>query len=161
VIPLLGVVVGTVLLRLLGATGGPWRSWRAALVPPLSVMYVLTGAAHFTPVGEDLARFIPSGVPHPRVLVLLAGAIQIGAGAALLSRRWRAVAAGCLIVLLLVKLPLNWFGASQGHMVRGPWPTPPILRVPLVLLWIVALAWIGRDRQPPAGAEADSTPSRR
>ena len=160
-IPLLGVVMGTVLLRVLGSRGGPWRSWRAALVPPLGIMYLLTGLAHFTAMGEDLARFIPQGVPYPRVLVWLAGAIQIGAGVALLSRRWRAVGAGCLIVLLLVKLPLNWIGASHGLMVRGPWPTPPLLRVPLVLLWIAVLVWVGWDRQRPAGATPDSTPSRK
>ncbi len=144
-IPLLGVALGTALLRALGAAGGPWRSWRAALVPPLGMMVVLTGLAHFTAIGEDLARFVPRGVPHPRLLVGLAGAIQVGAGAALLRPRRRPIAAGCLIALLLVKLPLNWLGASQGLAVRGPWPTPPVLRVPLVLLWIALLAWIGRE----------------
>jgi uncharacterized membrane protein len=160
-IPLLGVVLGTLLLRVVGARGGPWRSWRTALVPPLGLMYVLTGLAHFTPIGEDLARFIPQAVPHPRALVLLSGALQIGGGIALFSRRWRSIGAVCLIVLLLIKLPLNWLGASHGLMVRGPFPTPPLVRVPLVLLWIAALAWIGADRQRSADAAADSTPSRK
>jgi len=159
-IPLLGVVLGVVLLRALGANGGPWTSWRAAVVLPLGLMFVLTGMAHFTPMGEDLARFVPRGVPQPRLLVDIAGAIQILAGLALLTRRWRGVAAGCLGLLLAIKLPLNWLGASQGLTVRGPLPTSPMLRVPLVILWIAALVWIGRAPQRPAGTSSDRTPSR-
>jgi uncharacterized membrane protein len=157
-IPLLGVVLGTLLLRALGAMGGPWRSWRAAVVVPMGLMYILTGMAHFTSMGDDLARFIPRGVPHPRLLVDVGGAIQIVAGVALLMRRWRTLGAGGLVVLLLIKLPLNWLGTTQGLMVRGPLPTPPILRVPLVILWIAALVWIGRA--PQDSAAPDSTPSR-
>jgi uncharacterized membrane protein len=157
-IPLLGVVLGTLLLRALGAMGGPWRSWRAAVVVPMGLMYILTGMAHFTSMGDDLARFIPRGVPLPRLLVDVAGAIQIVAGVALLMRRWRTLGAGGLVVLLLIKLPLNWLGTTQGLMVRGPLPTPPILRVPLVILWIAALVWIGRA--PQDSAAPDSTPSR-
>jgi uncharacterized membrane protein len=138
--------------------GGPWRSWRAAVVVPMGLMYILTGMAHFTSMGDDLARFIPRGVPHPRLLVDVAGAIQIVAGVALLMRRWRTLGAGCLVVLLLIKLPLNWLGTTQGLMVRGPLPTPPILRVPLVILWIAVLVWIGRAPQGPAAP--DSTPPR-
>jgi len=160
VIPLLGVVLGTLILRALGARGGPWTSWRAALVLPLGLMFVLTGLAHFTPTGDDLARFVPRSVPHPRLLVGFAGAIQILAGLGLLTRRWRAVAAGCLGLLLTIKLPLNWLGASQGLMVRGPLPTSPFLRVPLVILWIAALVWVGRAPQRSAGTSPDSTPSR-
>jgi uncharacterized membrane protein len=159
-IPLLGVVLGTLLLRALGALGGPWTSWRAALVLPIGLMYVLTGMAHFTTMGDDLARFIPQGVPQPRLLVGIAGAIQILAGLAVLTRRWRAAGAGSLIALLLIKLPLNWLGATHGLMVRGPLPTPPILRVPLVILWITVLVWIGRAPQDTTGASPDSTPSR-
>jgi uncharacterized membrane protein len=160
VIPLLGVVLGTLLLRGFGAMGGPWKTWSAALVLPMGLMYVLTGMASFTPMGDDLARFIPQGVPHPRLLVSITGAIQIVAGLALLTRHWRSAGAGCLVALLLIKLPLNWLGATHGLMVRGPLPTPPILRVPLVILWIAALVWIGRVPQDTAGASPDSTPSR-
>jgi uncharacterized membrane protein len=160
VIPLLGVVLGTLLLRGFGAMGGSWKSWRASLVLPMGLMYVLTGMAHFTRMGDDLARFIPQGVPHPRLLVGIAGAIQIIAGLALLTRHWRGVGAGCLVTLLLIKLPLNWLGATHGIMVRGPLPTPPILRVPLVILWITVLVWIGWGPQDSAGASPDSTPSR-
>jgi len=161
VIPLLGVALGTLILRALGANGGPWTSWRAALVPPLGLMFVLTGLAHFTPMGDDLARFVPRGVSQPRLLVDIAGAIQVLGGLALLTRRWRAVAAGCLGLLLAIKLPLNWLGASQGLMVRGPLPTSPFLRVPLVILWIAALVWVGRAPQRSASTSPDSTPSRR
>lgn len=159
-IPLLGVALGTLLLRAIGAKGGPWTSWRAAVVLPMGLMYVLTGMAHFTPMGDDLARFIPQGVPHPRLLVGIAGAIQIVAGLALLTRHWRSVGAGCLVTLLLIKLPLNWLGATHGLMVRGPLPTPPILRVPLVILWIAVLVWIGRAPQDSAGASPERTPTR-
>ena len=155
-IPLLGVLAGTLILRAMGTRGGPWTSWRAALVLPLGLMYVLTGLAHFTAMGEDLARFIPQGVPDPRLPVRLAGAIQIGAGLALLPRPWRVWGASCLIVLLLIKLPLNWLGASRGLMVRGPWPTPAIVRVPLLFLWIAALVWIGWERRG-RGQKSDPT----
>jgi len=160
VIPLLGVVLGTLLLRGFGAMGGPWKSWSAALVLPMGLMYVLTGMAHFTPMGDDLAGFIPQRVPHPRLLVSIAGAIQIVAGLALLTRRGRVAAAACLVTLLLIKLPLNWLGATHGLMVRGPLPTPPILRVPLVMLWIAVLVWVARAPQDFAGALPDSTPPR-
>lgn len=159
-IPFLGVLLGTLLLRALGAMGRPWTSWRGALVLPVGLMYVLTGMAHFTPMGDDLARFVPRGVPHARLLVDLAGAIQVIAGLALLTRRWRALGSIGLIVLLSIKLPLNWLGASQGLMVRGPLPTPPFLRLPFVILWIVVLAWVARAPQGFAGTSEESTPSR-
>lgn len=160
-IPILGVAVGAAILRAIGAAGGRWTSWRTAVVPPLAVMYVVTGLASFTPMGEDLARFIPRGVPHPLLFVWLSGVIQIGAGSTLLSRRWRPLGVAFLIGLLLVKLPLNWLGASQGLMVRGPLPTPPALRVPFALLWLALLVWVGRERQRSAGAAVDSAPSSR
>ena len=160
-IPLLGVLTGTLILRALGAMGHPWRSWREALVIPMSLMYVLTGAASFTRLGEDLARFIPTSVPLPHLLVQLSGAIQIVGGLALLSTRWRAAGACALAVLQLVKLPLNWLGASQGLMVRGPLPTPPVLRVPFVLFWLAVLLWIASAGQRPAGKASESTPSPR
>ena len=159
--PLLGVLAGAVLLRALGAMGGPWRTWRAALVPALGVMYVLTGAAAFTPLGEDLARFVPASAPVAQLLVRVSGAIQVAGGLALLSPRWCTTAAWSLAGLLLVKLPLNWYGARQGFEVRGPLPTPPALRVPLVLLWLAVLVWIARAGHRPAGGASENAPSPR
>src|SRR5437879_1604395 len=101
-LPLLLVLAAASLFRLLGTAGiGPWGSWRRAVVPAVSLMFVVTGAAHFTPMKEDLARLVPPNLPAPRLLVALSGAIQIGGGLALLAPRARTAAACVLIALLL------------------------------------------------------------
>jgi uncharacterized membrane protein len=145
--PLLLVLAGVLAFRLLGAFGiGPWTTWRMAMVPALATMFAVTGAAHFTPLREELARLLPKSWPWRRFLVAAAGAIQVAAGAALLVTSWRATAAGVLIALLLLKLPANWNASRRGGVVHGPFPTPAVLRLPLVAAWIGALAWIAGVR---------------
>ena len=56
--------------------------------------------------------------------------------------------------ILLIHV-LEQLGATHGLMVRGPLPTPPILRVPLVILWIAVLVWVARPPQDSTGASPD------
>ena len=146
-LPLLLVIVATVLLRGLGNAGfGPWESWRLALLHALAVMFALTGIAHFGRLQRHLASLLPPGTPTPRLLVALAGVVQLGAGISLLVPAWRVPAAWTLIALELAKLPANVNAARRGLRIPSPLPTPPALRVPMIFVWIALVGWaaIGR-----------------
>ena len=149
-LPLLVVIMATLLLRGAGHAGiGPWNSWRLALLHALGAMFVLTGLAHFGPLQKDLANLLPAGTPMPRVLVALAGAAQIAGGMALFVHTWRVPAAWMLIALELAKLPANVSAAQHGLSIRGVLPTPPALRVPIVFVWIILIAWAAIARDAP------------
>jgi uncharacterized membrane protein len=107
---------------------------------------VITGAAFFTSMRHDIVRMVPVGVPHPRLVVALTGATQIVAGAALAVPVATTTAAGVLAMVMVAKVPANLKASREGLIIRGPLPTPPALRIPLLCLWLALLCWIARPR---------------
>jgi uncharacterized membrane protein len=120
--PLIALVVGSVVARLVGWLGwfgtGYLNSWTAAIAVGLAAMFVLTGVAHFAPpMRRDLIAIVPPRLPAPAVLVTVTGVLELLGAAGLLLPATRMVAAGCLLLLMLAMFPANIYAARM--------PNPP------------------------------------
>lgn len=92
----------------------------------LGVVLVLQGINHFV-LDEEMARWIPSWLPSPVLMVHLSGVAEIGLGLALFVPRLRRLAGWGIVALLVAVFPANL------EMARRPELLP---QVPQVLLWI-------------------------
>jgi len=92
----------------------------------LGVALVLQGINHFV-LDEEMARWIPSWLPAPVLMVHLSGIAEIVLGLALFVPRLRRLAGWGIVALLIAVFPANI------EMVRRPELMP---NVPEVLLWI-------------------------
>ena len=141
-IPLYVMAVAIVVARGIGALGvGPLDDWRGATRTGLAVMFLVTGAAHFTRTRADLVRMVPPRLPSPGTLVTLTGLAEFAGALGLLVpavARWAALG---LIALLVAMFPANIHAARTGHTIAGRPHTRLALRLPLQLLWIGLLWW--------------------
>lgn len=108
------------------------------------VTFIIMGAAHFTPIRHDVTRLVPPWIRRPALVVILLGAWQIAGGIGLITPLLRRVAAGALIVLLLLKLPANLRIARESLSLKGKYATSPAWRVPAQFLWIALVSWSGQ-----------------
>jgi uncharacterized membrane protein len=92
----------------------------------LGVALVLQGINHFV-LDEEMARWIPSWLPAPLLMVHLSGIAEIVLGLALFVPRLRRLAGWGIVALLIAVFPANI------EMARRPEMLP---HVPEVLLWI-------------------------
>jgi uncharacterized membrane protein len=78
--PLIVMLVSWLAARSIGVAG-IWHqadSWAGALRIALAAMFVLTAVSHFHPrTRPDLIGMVPPGVPAPRVLVTVTGALEL------------------------------------------------------------------------------------
>lgn len=117
--PLIALLVGSLAARIAGWLGvGYLDDWSAAIAVGLAVMFVLTGIAHFAPpLRADLVTIVPPALPAPGLLVTVTGVLELLGAAGLLLPNTRVIAAGCLLVLMLVMFPANIYAA---HMPQPP-----------------------------------------
>jgi uncharacterized membrane protein len=146
-IPLVVMVVAWLLFRGLGATG----RFRAAgttvgaLRFALAVMFMFTSVSHFLPaIRGDLVRMVPPFLPLPEVLVSLTGLLELAGAVGLLIPTTTTAAAYGLLALLVAMFPANVYAATTGLEIGGEAATPLVWRLPLQLLWIGGLWWVGR-----------------
>jgi uncharacterized membrane protein len=92
----------------------------------LGVVLVLQGINHFV-VDEEMARWIPSWLPEPLLLVHLSGIAEIVLGLALFVPRLRRWAGWGIVALLIAVFPANI------EMARRPELLP---NVPEILFWL-------------------------
>ncbi len=92
----------------------------------LGVILILQGINHFV-LQHEMARWIPSWLPAPLLMVQLSGIAEIVLGLGLLVPRLRRLAGWGTMALLVAVFPANI------EMARHPELLP---RVPEVLLWI-------------------------
>lgn len=92
----------------------------------LGVVLVLQGINHFV-LDEEMARWIPSWLPSPVLLVHLSGIAEIVLGLALFVPRLRRFAGWGIVALLVAVFPANI------EMARRPELLP---HVPEILFWI-------------------------
>lgn len=153
-LPLMLVALVTVTLHAIGTRGrSPGRTWRTAALHAVSVVSIVSGAAVFTRMGDDMARMLPDTIAQPKAWVIAAGTLQIAAGIALWAPATRAVALGVLGGLVIAKIPANLTAMREGLWVRGPLPTPPWMRIPDTVIWLALLGWImGSRGHAPSGA---------
>lgn len=139
--PLIALLAGTLLARLVGTQGlTPVSSWPAAVAVGLAAMFTLTGIAHFVPKMRDaMIAIVPPRIPAPGFLVALTGVLELLGAIGVLVPSTRAVAAGCLGVLLVVMLPANVYAASQRS---NPLSTPLGWRTAEQLLFLAATALV-------------------
>ncbi|MFV8308547.1 hypothetical protein [Mycobacteroides chelonae] len=139
--PLIALLAGTLLARLVGTQGlTPVSSWPAAVAVGLAAMFTLTGIAHFVPKMRDaMIAIVPPRIPAPGFLVALTGVLELLGAIGVLVPSTRAVAAGCLGVLLVVMFPANVYAASQRS---NPLSTPLGWRTAEQLLFLAATALV-------------------
>jgi uncharacterized membrane protein len=116
-------------------------SWRAAARGALVVMFVFTGASHFTGMKHDFAAMIPAPLPNGLWVIYLTGLFEIAGAVGLLVPRTRKLAGICLVLLLVALFPANAYAALSEIPLRGEAATPLWIRTPMQLLYIGMVWW--------------------
>ena len=143
--PLIVMLVGWLVARSIGAIGAwpPTDSWSGALRFALAAMFVFTAGSHFHPrTRPDLIRMVPASLPAPALLITATGLLELFGAIGLLGPRTFTAAASALIALLVAMFPANIHAARGGFVIAGRPAMPLVWRLPLQLLWIVALWWV-------------------
>jgi len=136
--PLVTLLAGTVLARLLGLLGvDVLDGWLPALRVGLALMFVLTGLAHFG-LGRraSLVAMVPPRLPRPELLVTVTGALELAGAAGLLLPATYRLAAACLALLMLAMFPANVYAARHSVDLAGKPATPLPLRTALQVLYV-------------------------
>lgn len=140
--PLFVLVISFLLLRALGWLGvRRLSSWREAGLIAVVVMFLFTGATHFTAMKHDYAAMLPSPISGNLGMIYLTGVLQIAGAIGLLIPRTRRLAGICLALLLVAMFPGNVYAALNDVPFRGEPPTPLWLRTPIQLLFIGMVLW--------------------
>jgi uncharacterized membrane protein len=155
------LVLSFLLLRGVGWLGvKQLSSWRDAGRGALVIMFLFTGASHFTSMKYDFAAMIPAPLPNDLWVIYLSGVLEIAGAIGLLIPRTRKIAGVCLVLLLVALFPANVNAALNEIPLRGEAPTPLWLRAPMQLLFIGMVWWTsikepvttqGREEQPTTG----------
>jgi uncharacterized membrane protein len=141
-IPFYVMLAGIAVARLVGAfIWPPLDDWHVATRSGLCLMFLFTGAAHFTATRADLVRMVPPQLPRPAALVTLTGLAELAGAIGLIVPPIARTVAYALILLLIVMLPANLYAARIGHVIRGRPHTRLVIRVPLQALWMFLLWW--------------------
>ncbi len=136
------LVISTLLLRGVGWLGvKQLSSWRDASRGGLVIMFLFTGASHFTSMKYDFAAMIPAPLPNDLWVIYLTGVLEIAGAIGLLIPRTRKLAGICLVLLLVALFPANVYAALNEIPLRGEAPTPLWLRGPMQLLFIGMVWW--------------------
>ena len=136
------LVISFILLRGAGLLGVErLSSWRAAGRGALVVMFVFTGASHFTGMKHDFAAMIPAPLPNGLWVIYLTGLFEIAGAVGLLVPRTRKLAGICLVLLLVALFPANVYAALSEIPLRGEAATPLWIRTPMQLLYIGMVWW--------------------
>ena len=136
------LVVSFLVLRAVGWLGvKQLSSWRDAGRGALVIMFLFTGASHFTSMKYDFAAMIPAPLPNDLWVIYLSGVLEIAGAIGLLIPRTRKLAGICLVLLLVALFPANVYAALNDIPLRGEAPTPLWLRGPMQLLFIGMVWW--------------------
>jgi uncharacterized membrane protein len=146
--PLFILLISLVVLRGVGFLGvRRLSSWREAGLFAVAIMFLFTGATHFTGMKHDYAAMLPSPLSENLGVIYLTGALQIAGAIGLLIPRTRRLAGVCLVLLLVAMFPGNVYAAVNDVEFRGEAPTPLWLRTPIQLLF-VGMVWWTAVRKP-------------
>src|SRR4028119_198101 len=139
-------------------------SWRDAGRGALVIMFLFTGASHFTTMKYDFAAMIPPPLPNDLWVIYLTGVLEIAGAIGLLIPRTRKLAEICLVLLLIALFPANVYAALNEIPLRGEAPTPLWIRGPIQLLFIGMVWWTSikepAESRQRAGAESAATAQR-
>ncbi|WP_405092389.1 DoxX family membrane protein [Micromonospora sp. NBC_01392] len=137
--PLIALLAGTATARIAGLLGvHALDGWHPALRVGLALMFLLTGAAHFTSRRADLIAMVPPALPRPGLLVTLTGVLEfVGALALLVPATARGAAAG-LALLMLAMFSANVSAARRRLTLAGRPVTPLAARTALQVVFVAA-----------------------
>jgi uncharacterized membrane protein len=136
------LVISLLLLRGLGLLGvRRLSSWRDAGLLAVVIMFLFTGATHFTGMKHDYAAMLPSPLSGNLGIIYLSGVLEIAGAVGLLIPRTRRLAGICLALYLVAVFPGNVYAAVNEVPFRGELPTPLWLRTPIQLLFIGMVLW--------------------
>jgi uncharacterized membrane protein len=137
------VLVGSILMfRLAGLAGVKATStWRDATRFGLAVMFVFTGATHFTSMKHDYAAMVPPPFGGQLWVIYLTGFLEIAGAVGLLIPKLKTIAGVCLCVLLLSLFPANVYASLNSVQFRGLPPTDIWLRGFLQAIFLAATWW--------------------
>jgi len=121
-----------------------FATWQASARYALSVMFVVTGSAHFNRMKHDLERMVPRAFPRPMLIIYITGVLEFLGAAGLLLPKVRGVAGVCLIILLVAMFPANVRAARERLSLRGKPATELWLRLPMQVFFIVLIWWASR-----------------
>ncbi|MEV4367135.1 hypothetical protein AB0J71_08700 [Nonomuraea sp. NPDC049637] len=163
------LVVATLAFRLLGALGvRRFGTWQASVAHGLAVMVVMTGSAHFVPVGVtfmpnhgDLVRMVPPFVPFPAAVVYLTGVLELAGAIGLVLPATRRAAGICLALLFVGLLPANVYAAVSDVPFAGGAATPLWERIPEQVLYLAAALFAAGRRAVPVREGARPVPAAR
>ena len=108
----------------------------------LALFFIFAGITHFTQIGEDYVRMMPSWVPFPMLVMLVTGVLEIAGGIGLLIPGLIPIAALLLTFLLIAIFPANLHAAQKNIPFRGKPPMPLALRTVIQAVLIGLLIWI-------------------
>lgn len=131
--PLIALIVGFAVSRLLGLAGVDLLDgWQPSLRAGLSLMFVVTGLAHFAGKRRPgMVAMVPPGLPKPELLVLITGVLELAGAVGLWIDATARPAAICLALLMLAMFPANVSAARRGLPVT-PLPARTVLQVVFV-----------------------------
>src|SRR5919106_3045229 len=87
------LVIASILLRGAGWLGVRWfASWRDAVRVALAIMFLFTGATHFSAMQYDYLAMIPESLPKGLWVIYLTGLLEIVGAIGLLIPRLQRVA---------------------------------------------------------------------
>jgi uncharacterized membrane protein len=140
--PLFVLIVATLLFRTVGLAGvRALSSWRDATRFGVVVMFVFTGATHFTPMKHDYAAMVPPPLTGQLWVIYLTGLLELAGAAGLLIPRLQRLAGMCLSLLLLALFPANVYAAINAIEFRGEPPTGVVLRAAIQIVFLAAVWW--------------------
>ncbi|MEO7924962.1 MAG: DoxX family protein [Chitinophagaceae bacterium] len=110
--------------------------WGRASLYSMAAFYVIAGINHFVNPGF-YKKIMPPWLPWHHGLIYASGAGEILLALLLIPSQTRKLAAGCIIVLLIVVFPANVQMMLNYRAVQHPLLWVAILRLPLqlVLIW--------------------------
>ncbi|MFE7114647.1 hypothetical protein ACFU99_04395 [Streptomyces sp. NPDC057654] len=140
--PLIALVVGFVVARLVGVAGvDALDNWQAALRVGLALMFLLTAFAHVHPkLRADLVGMVPPSLPRPDLLVAITGVLELAGAIGLLIPATAAAAAWCLIALMVAMFPAN-VSAAKRNVAQGD-PIGPRTLLQAVFIAAAALTLV-------------------
>src|SRR5206468_2935291 len=139
-VPFFVLVAAFVIFRAMGVMGvSLLDSWKSALRPALTVMFLLTASAHFGKGRADLIRMVPPVFPHPAVLVTLTGIFEIAGAIGLLIPATAPTASVGLALLMVALFPANVYAARHRLTIRGREATRLPVRAALQVVFIAAV----------------------
>jgi uncharacterized membrane protein len=139
---LIALFASWLIFRGIGTLGvSALSTWHDSARYALALMFLFTSTAHFNKMKHDLARMVPARLPEPLLIIYVTGVLEILGGIGLMLPRFHALAALCLIVLLVAMFPGNVKADRQHLKLRGREATALWLRAPMQILFIVLLWW--------------------